>query len=256
MRRTAEPLYALWIVQGERYLAEARVSERSVHQQMPQVQSVIVNGETQLHTGWFVEATRRLIDALDQLPRDAKVLWLDSDTYVVEPIPDLFDLLDRFDLALAHAPGHRTAPTVHPVPDCFPEFNIGVIAMKNSLAVQWLWRSVYARQLAHLDVYGDNDQAPLREELWNNDELRWATLPSEYNCRFNFGCQVRDRVKILHGRANDYDAVARSINAGWVDGVQVPPRLWAMDPERPGGSIHLLNEVRYSGTNEGDHVLG
>lgn len=148
-----------------------------------------------------------------------RLLYLDSDTYVIDPVPELWELLERFDLAAAHAPGRQTAPTVERIPETFPEFNIGVIAQRNNGPVKRLWRDVLGRITTHFDNYGNNDQAPLREALWNNQEVRLAVLPPEYNCRFNFGTFVTGRVKILHGRG-DFARVAASLNA------QVGMRTW------------------------------
>lgn len=231
---------ALWIITQD-YAEEMRVSAMSVEKRMPGVKTVIVwsTPENREHKEWFVESVRLLDEYLKNVPDDTRLLWLDSDTYMVEPVPELLEMLDNglFDLAMAHAPGRRTAPTAHPVPDCFPEFNIGVCAMKVSERVRKLWEEVYRRQTNWPEVFGDNDQAPLRESLYNSPNLRVATLPQEYNCRFNFGCQVRDRVKILHGRGRPWtaqalDAIAAEINLDYEDGYQVPPHYWLPGPPR------------------------
>jgi alpha-N-acetylglucosamine transferase len=38
--------------------------------------------------------------------RVAQTIFLDTDTYVIDNIDELFDLLERFDIAAAHAPGY------------------------------------------------------------------------------------------------------------------------------------------------------
>ena len=161
-------------------------------------------------SAWYVDLLRQVIDALDVLPK--RLLYLDSDTYLIEEIPDLFGMLDRFDFAAAHAPGRSTAHSVCAIPDTFPEVNIGVIAMRNNEPVRRLWQDTSRRLSECFATYGNNDQAPLREALWNNSEVRLAILPPEYNCRFRFGTFVRGRVKILHGRGQ-YRKVAASINS-------------------------------------------
>lgn len=220
---------ALWIAHGKEYSGEAGRSSKRVRQVMPEVKTEFFAPVEPHHSEWFIEQTRCLLEMLARwIPDGEKVLWLDSDTYMVEPVPELFEMLDNYELALAHAPGHHTAPTLKPLPDCFPECNIGVIAMVNSQPIRELWQQVYWRQVNHPEVYGDNDQAALREELWDR-RWRFAVLPSEYNCRFNFGCQVRDRVKILHGRPPPgitYEEIAASINEGYQEGDQIAPRIW------------------------------
>lgn len=230
---------AIWIVDGEKYLAEAKRSAEQVNRVMPELSTFVVDAKSfgpREHSEWYIDANRYLHLVLNALPEGEKVLFLDSDTYMAFPVPELFNMLDRFDLALAQAPGHHTAPTVEPLPDAFPEFNIGVVAMRNNPQVRDLWQEVYRQQVAHSEVYGNNDQSALREVLWNlpvvedrmeiHPPLRYAVLPNEYNCRFNFGCQVRDLVRILHGHAANYDEIVDSLNAGYRVGNELPPRLW------------------------------
>jgi hypothetical protein len=40
-----------------------------------------------------------------------------------------------------------------------------------------------------------------------------VTLPPEYNLRFPFGGYVKQEVKILHGRASNYEEIAARLNA-------------------------------------------
>src|SRR6185436_9904151 len=117
-----------------------------------------------VHSEWFIESTRLLCELLEEIPVDTHVLRLDCDTYMVEPVPELFEMLDRFDMVAAQAPGIAMAPTVKPVPRAFPELNMGMIAMRNNRRVRQLWEAVYARQRAGVATYGNNEQAALREE--------------------------------------------------------------------------------------------
>jgi hypothetical protein len=106
--------------------------------------------------------------------------------------------------------------------------------MRNSESLRDLWSKVFEAQT----TYGiATDQAALREVLWINSFVdsvlfRYAVMPCEYDFRFQFGGQVRDRVKILHGHAGGaeaYEAIGKSVNAGWTEGYQVAPRLWSPD---------------------------
>jgi hypothetical protein len=222
MRKNAQPEplpsvgTVVWIVDGDKYFEEARRSAESVARHMPQLEQKIYSPFEREHAEWFIESTQLLTKVLDSLPEGEKVLWLDSDTYMLEPVPELFDMLDRFDMVLAHAPGHVTAPTVNPIPAAFPEFNIGVIAMWNNPNVRRMWKEVYEMQVSNKGVYGDNDQSPLREYLYDHPHsTHYAVMPWEYNCRWTIGTFLREPVKILHGRANsaeEYEDVARQLN--------------------------------------------
>jgi hypothetical protein len=218
MRRTTETTdtaHAIWIVDGDKYVKEAGISAASVAKHMPQLTQTIYQPAKRVHRDWFIESTRLLVRALEGIPDGAKVLWLDSDTFMLEPVPELFDTLSLHDMVLAHAPGHVTAPTDEPIPACFPEFNIGVIAMRNNKRVRSLWELVYFYQQDNKHIYGDNDQAALREVIWNGVDAHYVVMPWEYNCRWQIGTFLREPVKILHGHAGsaeEYEQVARQLN--------------------------------------------
>ena len=122
---------------------------------------------------------------LDYLPRTPfdETLFLDSDTRVRGPLDDLFDVLGRFDLALAQRARVRTVRKSvqwrFDVPAAFPEHNAGVLLYRSSAEVLGFleaWRAAYVE--AGFGV----DQITLRELLWSS-ELRFAVLPQRYNCR-------------------------------------------------------------------------
>jgi len=110
-----------------------------------------------------------------------RTLYLDADVFVMTDVTELFSLLDRFDIALAHDQernsAHSAAIWRRPFGACFPQFNSGVIAFRKTAAVTTLlnaWRE------AVRDNDMKRDQSALRELLWHSD-LRIATLPPEYN---------------------------------------------------------------------------
>lgn len=250
---------AFYIVDNDFYIEEAFFSARRLREVMPEVERYLFSPQTveqnpvftkiyQLSIRkspyWFVDCTRYIDEALKHLPYE--LLFLDSDTYFVEPVPELFELLGKFDMALAHAPGHRTAPTVRPIPDSFPEFNIGVIAMRNTGSVRRLWQGVHNAQVQYEVVFKDNDQAPLREALWNGDYpmVRWTVVPAEYDCRFTVGTYLRDRVKVLHGRAADPARVAQQLNA------ETQARWGDLGNVEPTGSDNRVEELQFT------HIVG
>ena len=110
-----------------------------------------------------------------------RTIYLDADIWAVADPSDIFDLLDRFDVAMAHDPyratEHATAPWRQPVPASFPQYNSGVIGARQTPGTRALWQAVIDGIRAD-DV--PRDQGVLREVLWNGD-LRIATLPEEYN---------------------------------------------------------------------------
>ena len=154
------------------------------------------------------------VNTIVAVPRE-HILVMDCDTYMVEPIDDLIELLDQFDLAIAHAPNRWTYP-VDKVPDSFPEFNTGVILLRKTTQVCHFldsWLALYRQQLDKGLRIPSGDQASFREKLYLSN-LRFATLTPEYNCRFTMGSMVSHKVKILHGRHENIETVALEVNQG------------------------------------------
>lgn len=139
---------------------------------------------------------------------EERFVFLDTDTWVVADISELDRLLDGFDLAAAHAPVRlqsnlwpETRAFLAGVPECFPEYNTGVIAMRRSAALDAMlgrWEEIYLEQTRRPPGPRTQDQASFRRALYES-RLRFATLPTEYNCRFPYPASVCGTVKILHG---------------------------------------------------------
>lgn len=126
---------------------------------------------------------RSKIDYLSKTPFD-RTLYLDTDTSLNVDITGIFQLLDRFDVALGHAHRRnelvRTRPWRVTLPEAFPQFNSGVFLYKTNPEVLQLLESW---SVAFREAGFPQDQVTLRELLWLSD-LRIATLPPEYNVRF------------------------------------------------------------------------
>jgi hypothetical protein len=115
--------------------------------------------------------------------RFERTLFLDADTLVMNPIGDLFDLLDRFDCAMAHDV-RRASDLVQEgyavqTPYAFPQLNSGVLLYRRSPAMlqflaEWL-RRFRAAGLSR-------DQVVLKDLLWESD-IRFYVLPPEFNLR-------------------------------------------------------------------------
>jgi len=153
---------------------------------------------------------RSKVDYLAHTPYE-RTLYLDSDSFVVSDITEMFDLLDRFDIALAHAHmrNHKIAcePWRVSLPKAFPQFNGGVLLYRwNNKIEQFCkdWAKYYH------EAGFRKDQVTLRELLWKSD-LHLYTLPPEYNFRYFYKLPflpTKELVpKILHYRyAIRYDA--------------------------------------------------
>jgi len=114
-----------------------------------------------------------------------RAIYLDADIHAMAPFADLFDLLDKFDLAAAHDQyrnaGWPLAIWRTALPPSFPQVNSGVLAARLTAPVRAFLREVDETLRAE---NAERDQPILREMLWHSD-LALGILPPEYNC-FNF----------------------------------------------------------------------
>ncbi|MCC5973281.1 MAG: hypothetical protein JJT81_04435 [Rubellimicrobium sp.] len=201
----------LYIATGEAFTRAANAAAASVRAQCPGLAiDIFTDSAGVLDPALFdrilpIEDPHRR-SKVDYLPRTRfdRTLYLDTDTRIVADITEMFDILDRFDIAFAHA--HARNKTTHvehwtkPLPPAFPQLNGGVILYRRTPAVTAFladWSRAY-----HTAGFG-KDQTTLRELVWDSD-LRPYILPPEYNIRYEKYLKVwtRDEAspKILHYR--------------------------------------------------------
>lgn len=136
------------------------------------------------------DAVHRITDPHDRskldcmaLTRFDRTLFLDCDTLVVNPLGDLWDVLDRFDLALAHDVRRRSdlirAGHAVTTPYAFPQLNSGVMLYRRSKAMR-AFLAEWVRRYVAAGTY--RDQPVLKDLLWESD-LRFYVLPPEFNLR-------------------------------------------------------------------------
>ncbi len=215
----------LYAAVGERYLRAAEISARSVRRTNPTVRLAIATAGTAPGVFDTVlplredDGYRAKIVAMLSTPF-ARTLMLDADTYVAGDVSDLFGLLDRFDIALAHAPNRVVLP-LDDVPEAFPELNTGVIAFRRSRRVKRLLRR-WLREYERLQPMAprSKDQPSFRRVAYTSSRVRLATLPPELNLRFRMGGSHNRPVRILHGWAEErvYEHVVALLNGrveGW-----------------------------------------
>lgn len=208
----------LYIATGQRFRGEAISSARRVQELMPETplalaSDLLLEGKLFSYTipierpqGSFADK----IAPLSQTPFQES-LFLDTDTYLCEPVPEIFEILQHYDIALAHAPMRQTGSV--DVPATFPEFNSGVIAYRMNERTRSLlenWGRFYEEQVARTGQI--DDQPALRRALWHSD-AKIAVLPPEYNFRFVLPAFAgRGKVKILHGRHHNIPELEKLIN--------------------------------------------
>jgi FkbM family methyltransferase len=207
----------LYIATGQQYRTEAAVSARSLKAVWPEITIGLIADEP-VHDSCFdwidvvgASISFSKVSLIVRSPFE-RTVFLDTDTYCIHPFPELFDLLDRFDLAASHEDG-RFSTRIDPhtgqdvflragdLPDSFPEFNTGVIAFHSRpdvLDVLRQWPAAYDawRRTA---IPSRHDQPSFRKIIYESD-LRVAVLSSEYNFRLVCPGYARTAIKIIHGR--------------------------------------------------------
>lgn len=141
----------------------------------------------------------RMVAALET-PFD-RTLVIDNDTRFIMPCEEIFDVLDEFDMAAAHAPLRRFGSPRHP--EAFAAYNCGVIVYRKTPEVMQFWKdwiAEYSRQRPVSSVVAV-DQMVFAEMVYKS-KLKFCTLPPEYNLRSIFPMFIGGRtcVKILHGK--------------------------------------------------------
>jgi hypothetical protein len=216
--KTKNSRAVFYIVSGDdggRYVREAQRSARSVKRHLGLPVHLFLSGDTKEDLSpfthvhplpkrsakfWYLDSTRFFVRAVKELAEYDQLLYLDVDTYICCPCLDLFQVLDQYDLAMGQSPQRDAIASVVGAPPAFTTMSIGVNAFRNTGRMRTFLEGWLARYEKHADFYDDNDQAPLRDELYENALVRWLTLPPEYNLRFDFGAWVVGQVRILHGR--------------------------------------------------------
>lgn len=184
----------IYVATGKKYIQMAIRSARSVRKHHPKINIHLFGDWKEQGFNFDISCApftsvegvedpnyRSKVDYMGRSPYD-RTLYLDTDTRVVKDISNLFDILERFDIALAHAPERvrRLMNWRIEIPESFPQFNSGVVLFKRSEDTSKLlqdWKEAF-----HSAKFR-SDQITLRELLWSSD-LRIATLPPEYNLRF------------------------------------------------------------------------
>jgi hypothetical protein len=210
----------VYIAVGDRYVAAAQRSAESLKAVMP---DCVVALATDRPAPDVFDVTlpvaagdgyRAKILGVIASPFDATIM-LDVDTYVADDLSEVFALLERFDMALVHAP-NRVTLDLEDVPSAYPEFNTGVVAFRRNAVTDRVlnrWLAEYDA-LLHRDP-PSKDQPSFRRVAYHDPDVRIATLTPEYNQRFTMGGFFNQSPKVLHGWADPetYPRVVEAMRA-------------------------------------------
>ena len=201
----------VYVASGEGYAEMARLSALSVRRHNPDLPIALFsdrplakNGASDPFSAVHPVQSPHRRSKVDYMPHSPfeRTLYLDVDIRVFADLSEVFGVLDRFDVALAHAHArnarHTNTRWRADLSSAFPQFNSGVFAWRHTPATQAFlcgWRDAF-----HAAGFR-KDQVTLRELLWLS-ELRIATLPPEYNVGYPKYLWIwhrrEARPKILH----------------------------------------------------------
>lgn len=231
---------AVYIVtQNPRYVGLLLTSAASLKRAMPDL-PITVFSQFPVESSLF-EKVERVEPSQDgfydktRLIRNSpyeRTLLVDADTYVLEPVPDLFSLLDHFDCAATHeeyvsTDWHNRYPQAD-IPVSFPEFNTGVLMLKHSDGVNAMlqdWGRLYEEFLREKPGEAINDQPFFRVAAYRSN-IRIATLPREYNCKFRGQGYLNGAVKILHGHIRFEPNADFMLGAAGILNASTKPRVY------------------------------
>ncbi len=105
-----------------------------------------------------------------------RTLFIDADTYVLEPVPELFSLLNHFDCAATHeeylnTDWHRQYLRAD-IPSSYPEFNTGILMLKRCDRVNRMleqWGNLYRQYLEEKPDQRINDQPFFRVAAYQGE---------------------------------------------------------------------------------------
>jgi hypothetical protein len=218
-----EPYGFCYVADSEGFVDEALVSIASLREHMPDARVTLITHQHLFRpdhsvTDWVElgPSTRNgpIIKAEAWRAPYQRVLFLDTDTLILDDLSDVFPLLDRFDFACTPEPNARTDLGLdRGVPLSFPELNNAFFAFRKTPAV----RSFFERWLKEWDRLHEErgittNQPAFRNALWQSEAVRPLTLGNEYNLIVHANCSVAGPVKVLHDRSPDRKALARRVN--------------------------------------------
>ena len=147
-----------------------------------------------------------------------KTFFLDSDTFIYEDCSVLFKLLDYFDVCMSTAPAETNASVVdgEPLIGCIP-YNTGVLLHKKNPHNEFLfteWCEIFSKRISESHEWKnfESDQTAFMDALLKS-ESRVYVLASVWNARIPFFMPLNGKVKIVHGRCKDYEALRARINS-------------------------------------------
>jgi len=220
----------VYIASGPSYIRKAVRSANSVKRNNPDL-NVSLFTDDDIDPSVFdnvVQSDRAIRERGDSILSEQhmvydKNLYLDADTYVCQSVEELFDILERDNIAAAH---NEARTWYHQdvyeqletnIPETFTEYNTGVVAYRRSSEVKELFKMW---DDTHTELDYNRNQPAFRVALYRSD-IDVTTLPPEYNFMTHTIGFASGDVKILHEGPSDEDLSEWAELLNSVDGKKV-----------------------------------
>lgn len=213
-RRVDNEYGVVYVATGADFVEESIISAKQLKRIMPDV-DVTIFSDRHVNNSIFDSAvvidspTYSFLDKVKIIQQSPyqKTLYIDTDIYVNEPVYELFDILDDFDLAAA-IDSHQqsvlpnnnyTAPEIYTGEyDPIPEFNCGLISFRNNSRVM----DCFKKWEDNYDTSADWADQPSLMPAFQHSKVRYCPLPRRYNYIPGLRNSVSGKVKIFHNRLN------------------------------------------------------
>jgi hypothetical protein len=238
----------LYIASGRRYVDEAVASAKSLRRVDEAASITLVTDKPMTSDvfddvvirpmevdSWKTGLAYKVCHMYDGSSYD-RVFFVDTDTFFCGDCSEVFALLDYYDLCIADAPNDTSEVSLgNGALEGYYPYNTGVIVFRKNDVNRELfqrWFDTYQKKASRYP----HDQGPLMEALLES-RSRVYVLRNVYNARPNFHVSfMAGKVKLIHGRPEDFERVRRLLNATPVN------RSW--DPVaqacRPVGFVRYL----------------
>lgn len=212
----------VYVATGRQYIQEAEASCASLKRHMP-------GAHTSLFTDTLDAVAANCFDRVYRIsaPRYNfydkiyafihspyhRTVFLDTDTSICHDLGDLFQIVDRFDIAATRDQWASTDPHS---PLCYDDFNTGVIAFRSQPHVDSVflrWQTIYDAQIRS-GAPVEHDQPSFSQAVYESAETSVYVLPGNYNMRTIAPMVLGHGYlpKVIHGRNVDVQFLQDSIS--------------------------------------------
>jgi hypothetical protein len=194
----------LFVASGEEYLKEVDIAVDTLRKHMPSIHVTLFSDrewenpsidniivDTDLESGYSAK-----IKKMSDTPY-GKTVFLDTDVKIADCFSEIFKLLDDFQMAFCHKNGAIIDRKVHDGFDM--SYNTGVVAYRSDNEVLEFFENWLENYKSSNDYH---DQPSFTLEIINSN-IRYLTLPSEYNLRAQYCSVANSKVKIFHFRKSE-----------------------------------------------------